>query len=71
MIDVHIQTHADCIRRHEVVDLAALVHFDLGVTRPRAQRAEYHRRAAALTAHQFSNCVDLIDRKRDDCAAAR
>ena len=53
MVEVHVEAHADRVGRDQVIDLAGLEHADLGVARARAERAEHHRRAAALAAHQL------------------
>jgi hypothetical protein len=45
-VHVHVQPHADGVGGHHVVDLARLVQGDLGVARPRRQRAHDHRGAA-------------------------
>ena len=71
VIDVEIETHADGVGRHQVVDLAGLIERDLGVAGARRQRAEHHRGAAALAADQFGDGINLIGRERDDGRAAR
>ncbi len=71
VIDVEIEPHADGIGRHQIVDLARLIEFDLGVARARRQRAEHDGGAAALAADQFRDGVNLIGRERDDGGAAR
>ena len=71
VIDVEIEPHADSVGRHQVVDLARLVEFDLGIARARRQRAEHDGGAAALAADQFGDGVNLVSRERDDGRAAR
>ena len=71
MIDIHVQTHADRIGRHEIIDLTGLIHLDLGIAGARAERAENHRRTATLAAHQFGNGINFVDRERDNGAAPR
>jgi hypothetical protein len=69
MLDIEIEAHAHGIGRHEVIDLARLVHRHLGVARLRAERAHDHRRAAAKAPQHFGHDIDLLGRKRDDRAA--
>ena len=71
MIDVEIESHADGVGRHQVVDFAGLIEIDLCVARARRQRAEHHRGAAALAADQFGDGIDFFRRERDDGGAAR
>ena len=53
---VHVEAHADRVGGDEVIDLAGLVHRDLGVAGARAERAHHHGGAAALAAHQSRRC---------------
>ena len=69
VVDVHVEAHADRVGRDQVVDLAGLVHRDLGVAGARAERAQHHRGAAALAPHQLGDGVDLVGREGDDGAA--
>ena len=71
MGQIHIEPHADGIRRHEIIHLARLVHFDLGIARARAERAHHHRAAAALAAHHLGDTIDLSGRKPHHRAARR
>ena len=71
MVDIHIQPHADSVGGDQIVHLAGLVHGHLGVSRARAQRPHYHRRAATLAAHQFGQHVNVLDRERDHRATPR
>ena len=71
VIDVEVEAHADGIGRDEEVDVARLVERDLGVARARGQRAQHHRGAAALTADQLGDRVDLAGREGDDRGALR
>ena len=66
MIDVEVEPHADRVGGDEIIDVAGLVERDLRVARARRERAEHHRRAAALAADQFGDGVDLLGRERDD-----
>ena len=70
VIDVEIEAHADRVGRHQIIDVAGLIHRHLGVAGARRQRAEHHRGAAMLTADQFGDRVDLIARERHDRGAA-
>ena len=70
MVHIHVEAHADGVRGDEEVDIARLVESDLGVAGARAQRAHHHGRAAALTADEFGDGVNLVGGERDDGAAA-
>ena len=69
MVEIHVQAHADRVGRDEVIDLAGLEHADLRVARPRAQRAEHDRGAAALPPHQLGQREHVGQAERDDGAA--
>ena len=71
MVEIHVQPHADRVGRDEVIDLAGLEHPDLRVARPRAERAEHDRGAAALPPHQLGQREHVGEAERDDGAAAR
>ncbi len=66
MSDVEVQSHADSVGRHQIVDLAGLVQRHLGVARARAERAHHHGCAAFLAAYQFGEGIDALDGKPDD-----
>ena len=57
-VHVQVQAHADGIGGHQRVDLARLEQSHLGVARPRRQRADHHRRPAALGPHPLGQLVD-------------
>jgi hypothetical protein len=71
MVDIEIEPHADCIGGDQIVNITRLVERDLGVARARAERAEHHRRAAALATDQLGDRVDLVGGKGNDCRARR
>ena len=71
MVEIHVETHADRIGGDQIVDLACLEHPDLGVARPRAQRAEHDRRPAALPSDQLGQREHIGHGKGDDGAARR
>ena len=71
VIDVEIEPHADGIGRHQIIDVAGLKQRDLRVAGARRERAQHHRRAAALAADQFGDRVNFIGRERDNGRAAR
>jgi hypothetical protein len=48
VVDVEIESHADGVGRHHVVDFARLIELDLRIARARRQRAEHDRGTAAL-----------------------
>ena len=66
MVDVEIEAHADGIGRDQVVDVTRLIHRDLRVARARRQRSQHDRDAAALTADQFADGIDLLGGEGDD-----
>ncbi len=66
VVDVEIEAHADGVRRHEKIDIARLIKFDLRVARARRQRPEHNGGAAALPAHQLGDRIDLRCREGDD-----
>ena len=66
VLDIEIQAHADGVGRDQVVDVARLVHFDLGVAGARRQCPEHDRRAAALAPDQFGDGIDLVGGEGDD-----
>ena len=53
-----------------IIDLARLIHRDLGIAGARAERAQHDRGAAALAADQLGHLVNLRGRKGDDGASA-
>jgi hypothetical protein len=71
VIDVEIEAHADGVGGDQVIDVAGLIERDLRVAGARRQRAQHHRRAAALAADQFGDGVDLVGREGDDRGAPR
>ena len=71
MADIHVEPHADGVGGDHVVDLAGLIQRHLGVAGARRERAQHHRRAAALAAHQFGDGVDIGGGKGDGGAARR
>ena len=71
MIDVEIEPHADRVGGDQIVDVAGLIERDLRVSGARRERAQHHRRAAALAADQLGDGIDLLGRERHDGGAAR
>ncbi len=71
VIDIEIETHANGVGRDDVIDVAGLKQFDLGVAGARAQGSQHNRRAPALALDPFSDGVNLLRRKRDDRRARR
>ena len=71
VVDVEVEAHADGVGGDQEVDVARLEELDLGVAGARAERAQHHRRAAALAADQLGDGVDLVGREGDDGRAAR
>ena len=71
MVDVHVEPHADRVGGDEIIDLARLIHGDLGVAGARGKRAHHHRRAAAHPAQHLGDRIDLLGREGDDGGARR
>ena len=69
VIDIHVDAHADGVGRHQEVRVAGLIERDLRVACAWTQRAEHHRRAAALAAHKIGDAINVIRRKGDDGGA--
>ena len=66
VIDIEIEAHADGICCDQIIHIARLEQLDLGIARARAQRADYHRRAAPLAAEHFSQLINVGRRKGDN-----
>ena len=71
MDQVHVEPHADGVGRHQMIDLAGLVHLDLGIAGAGAERAHDHGAAAPLAAHHLGDAIDLGGREGDHGAARR
>ena len=71
MGDVHVQSHADGVGGHQVVDLAGFVQRDLRVAGARAEGAEHDCRTAVPPAHLLGDPVDIVGGKGDDGRAPR
>ena len=70
MVDIHVQPHANGIGGDQKIDLARLIHLDLGVSGARAQAAHHNGRAAALLANSLGNGINIIGRKSRHGAAS-
>ena len=68
---VHVEAHADRVGRDQMLDLAGLVHGDLGVAGARRQGAQHDRGTALLAADHLGQRVDLGRREGDHDAAPR
>ena len=66
MLDIEVQPHPDGIGRHQIIHIAILIHRDLRVARPRAQRPHHHRTAAFGAPDQLRNRIDIFNRKPDN-----
>ena len=71
VIDVHVEAHADGVRRHQEVHLPLLIQRHLSVPRSRAEAAHDHGAAAFTAADQFGDGVDLGGAERDHGGARR
>src|SRR5258708_34049688 len=68
--DVEIEPHADRIGGDEIVDVAGLVEFDLGIAGARRKCTKHNGSAATLPPDQLRDCVNLVGRKRHDRGTA-
>jgi hypothetical protein len=66
VVDFEVQPHADGIGGDDQIDLAGLEQGDLRIAGTRAERAQHHRRPAALAAQQFGDGVNLLGGEGDD-----
>ena len=71
VIDIHIEAHADGVRRNKEVHLTVLIELHLRIACARAERAHHNSRATAMTAQQFGDRVNFLGRERDDGRALR
>ncbi len=71
MIDVEVESHSDGIGGNQIFDIAGLIECNLRIARARTERAQDHGSAAALTADQLRDRIDLLSRERDDRRTAR
>ena len=69
MIHIQIQAHPNCVGGDQIVNLAILIEVHLSIPRAGAERPHDHCRPALLTAQQFRDSVDTIDREPDDGTA--
>ena len=70
VVDVEVEAHADGVGGDQEIDVAGLEYVDLGVAGARAERAEDDGGAAALTADQLGDGVDLVGGEGDHRRAA-
>ena len=63
VIDVHVEAHANGVRGHHVIHVAALIERHLGIACARTEGAHDDRGAAAMAADQLGDAVDLGDRE--------
>ena len=69
MVNIHVQPHTNGICRDQKIDLAGLIHLNLGIAGARRKPAHHNRRAAALLANNLGNGINIIRRKSGDGAA--
>src|SRR5204863_2559154 len=65
VIDIHVYAHADGVGRHQKIDVAALVEFDLRIARARTECAEDDGRSASLAPDELRDAIDIVGRKSD------
>ena len=71
VIDVEIEAHADRVGGDQVLHVAVLEQFDLGIAGARAERAENDGGAAVLAANQLGDRIDLRRGEGDHGRACR
>jgi hypothetical protein len=71
MVDVEIESHADCIGGDQILDIARLIELDLRITGTGRERPEHDRGTASLPPDQFGNRVNLLCRESDHGRTAR
>jgi hypothetical protein len=71
MVDVHVQSHPDRVRRYQEIDFAGLEQIDLRIAGARTERAHHHGSPAALAADKLGDGVNRLSRESDDRAAPR
>ena len=71
MADIHVQPHADGIRRNQIINLTRLIHGDLRVARGRRQRAHDNGRTTACPPQHLGHRVDMLSREGDNGGARR
>ena len=69
VVDLHVEAHADGVGGDQKVDVARLVEFHLCIAGARAERSHDDSRAAALTADQFGDRINLVGAETHDGAA--
>ena len=71
MADIKVQPHADCIGRHQIIDVPVLIERHLSVAGTRAKRAHHHGATALLPPDQLGNGIYILNRKSHNGAAGR
>ncbi len=63
VVNIKVQPHADGICGHQKINITVLIKLDLRVAGAWAQRPHHNRRAALLSPQQFSDGINIVDRK--------
>src|ERR1700730_14995051 len=71
MVEIHVEPHADRVRRNKVIDLAGLKHADLRIACAGAERPENNRGPAARAPHDLSKGKYISHGECYDGAARR
>jgi hypothetical protein len=71
VLEVQVETHADGVGCDQVVDLARLVHRDLGIASARRERAHDDRRTADSPGQELGELVDARHAERDHGSSGR
>ena len=69
VVHIEVQPHTNRICCNQIINIPILIKLDLRVSRPRAQRPHNHRCTAFLTADQFGDCINAVDREPNNRAA--
>ena len=63
MVNIHIEPHADGVRRHQIIHIAVLVKLDLLVAGAGTERAHHHRDAALLPPEHLGIAINIMGRE--------
>ena len=71
MVHIHVEAHADGIRRHQEIHFPVLIKRHLCVACARRKPAHHHGATATPAAHGFCNGVDFLRAEGDNGGTRR
>ena len=71
MVHIHIEAHADRIRRDQEIHFPVLIKRHLCVACPRRKAAHHHGATATPAAHSFGNGVNFLRAEGDNGGTRR